>query len=259
MFDLKKPNFGKHLVYELLQYKPEAKPLAEVVTSSSSSSSIFGGCGNINSSKCGVTSDPTTTYDTSLLQYLFSLFMFKESRLQACQLVESILLHIPMLNLNRIANLRYILEAIDDDGLSCVCKIFAVTLSNLDMSERKYFGASVANTAAASVSSQNALRRSQQQQQHSQMTISENSTTGRQQQQLIDSDGKPLVSCGVLTSGVTQSSPAAQPQPLSIRDQNQEFLLSIPCLLFRLVNLVRRKDYTIRFNGASSEIENWIR
>lgn len=184
--------------------------------------------------------------------------MFKESRLQACQLVESILLHIPMLNLNRIANLRYILEAIDDDGLSCVCKIFAVTLSNLDMSERKYFGASVANAAAAaaaaaaSTSSQNALRRNQQLQTSQIMTSSENSNSGRQQQQL-DSDGKSMTQ----TSSVTQSSPIAQ--PLSIRDQNQEFLLSIPCLLFRLVNLVRRKDYTIRFNGASSEIENWIR
>lgn len=46
---------------------------------------------------------------------------------------------------------------------------------------------------------------------------------------------------------------------LSVRDQNQEFLLSIPSFLFRLVNLVRRKDYTIRFSGANSEIENWIR
>lgn len=78
-------------------------------------------------------------YDTSLLQYLFSLFMFKESRMQACQLVESILLHIPMLNLKRVDNLRYILESIDDDGLACICKIFVLTLSNVETNERKYF------------------------------------------------------------------------------------------------------------------------
>lgn len=223
-------------------------------------------------------SNAKADYDTSLLQYLFSLFMFKESRLQACQLVESILLHIPMLNLNRITNLRYILEAIDDDGLSCVCKIFAVTLSNLDTSERKYFGASSSNNSGASpiaatsgstttpVSAVAATSRiNQQQQSASHLLNSSASTTSDSNNNVIR---KPSVSANVAHTSSSSPSPQKatasvvshhQQQPMSIRDQNQEFLLSIPCLLFRLVNLVRRKDYTIRFSGASSEIENWIR
>jgi hypothetical protein len=33
----------------------------------------------------------------------------------------------------------YILEKIDDEGLASICRIFAVTLSDLDMSEKKYW------------------------------------------------------------------------------------------------------------------------
>lgn len=196
-----KPQFGKYLVYELLDYK------------------------FVENKRDNKTNETNLNYDTSLLQYLFSLFMFHESRLQACQLVESILLHIPMLNLNKISNLRYILESIDDDGLSCICKIFAVTLSNLDTNEKKYFASG---------------RRIQQ----------------PVVQQVIQQTEEATVAS--TSTSLASSPPAALPQ-LSIRDQNQEFLLSIPSLLFRLVNLVRRKDYMIRFNGANSEIEHWIR
>lgn len=222
--------------------------------------------GRDTTNKSGAKAD----YDTSLLQYLFSLFMFKESRLQACQLVESILLHIPMLNLNRITNLRYILEAIDDDGLSCVCKIFAVTLSNLDTSERKYFGASIssnsgANPIATTTSGSTATSRTpvsaaatarvNQQQQSSSQLLNSSASASDSNNNVVR---KPSANVSHTVSGVASHQQQHQ-QPMSIRDQNQEFLLSIPCLLFRLVNLVRRKDYTIRFSGASSEIENWIR
>ena len=180
--------------------------------------------------------------------------MFKESRLQACQLIESVLLHMPMLNLNRINNIKYILESIDDDGLSCICKIFAVTLSNLDMNEKKY----LANGQKRIQQLQ--LQKQQQQQQ--------------QQQQQTQQNGGPTTSAAAASatpnpaSSQDQSDQSKnknqastfQPIPsLSIRDQNQELLLKIPTLLFRLVNLVRRKDYAVRFTGANSEIEHWIR
>ena len=183
------------MVYYLLQYKP------------SNSKSQF----------------QYPEYDTTLLQYLFSLLMFKEPRLQACQLIESILLHIPMLNLNLIHNLKLILMNIDDDGLSCICKIFAVTLSNLDMADKKYLATG---------------RRIQQQSQSNNLNQAPIST------QVIQSPHK------------TESNHALN---LSVRDQNQEFLLNMPSLLSRLVNLVRRKDYTVRFSGANNEIEHWIR
>lgn len=199
-----KPHFGKLLVYDLLQYKPNTNSTSPKSSSSSSSTQ-------------------NSDYDTTLLQYLFSLLMFKESRLQACQLIESILLHIPMLNLNRIQNLKLILETIDDDGLSCVCKIFAVTLSNLDMADKKYL------------------------------------SIGRRTQSQTSQVSQPLAQV-ISSPKSSDTSTSTQTQPvLSIRDQNQEFLLSIPTLLFRLVNLVRRKDYTVRFNGAGNEIEHWIR
>ncbi|CAF0707115.1 unnamed protein product [Brachionus calyciflorus] len=200
------PHFGKLMVYDLLQYKPSQ-------TQNSN-----------NNSKLLI-----ADYDTTLLQYLFSLLMFKEPRLQACQLIESILLHIPMLNLNLIQNLKLILETIDDDGLSCICKIFAVTLSNLDMADKKYLASS---------------RRSQQQQQQPQTTsqifnLNQNIHISQTHQQKVSESSSNL--------------------NYSIRDINQEFLLSIPSFLFRLVNLVRRKDYTVRFSGANNEIEHWIR
>lgn len=82
-----------------------------------------------------------------------------------------------------------------------------------------------------------------------------------QQQQHQLNERQPEIPVVPSTSKQSMDDKATQTtsQQLSIRDQNQEFLLSIPSLLFRLVNLVRRKDYTIRFNGANSEIENWIR
>ena len=61
------------------------------------------------------------------------------------------------------------------------------------------------------------------------------------------------------TTTTSPQSSAAQVAPLSIRDQNQELLLRIPTLLSRLVYLVRRKDYAIRYSDANSEIEHWIR
>ena len=144
--------------------------------------------------------------------------MFKESRLQACQLIESILLHIPMLCLNSIENLKLILECIDDEGLSCICKIFAVTLSNLDTSDKKYLASG---------------RRPAQQ---------NTQTNSTQLLQIIQSPQK---------SDSSSNS--------SIRDQNLDYLLNIPTLLLRLVNLVRRKDYTVRYPGANNEMEHWIR
>ena len=166
-------------------------------------------------------------YDTILLQYLFSLLMYKDSRLLSCQLIESILLHMPMLNLNRITNIRYILESIDDEGLSSICRIFAVTLSDLDMSEKKYWA--------------NAQKKQQQLQ-----------LIQKQQQQQ-----DPSVTNATTSQSITVKKTIHL--PLSVRDQNQELLLNIPTLLYRLVNLVRGKDYAVRFNGKNSELEHWIR
>jgi Trpc4-associated protein len=161
--------------------------------------------------------------------------MFKESRLQACQLIESILLHMPMLNLNRINNIKLILESIDDDGLSCMCKIFAVTLSNLDMNEKKYLA--------------NSQKRIQQQIQ----IQKQNANTPS----VLTPGATTSAKCG--ESKASSSTNQATHSPLSVRDQNQDLLLNIPTLLSRLVNLVRRKDYAVRFAGANSEIEHWIR
>lgn len=136
----------------------------------------------------------------TLIQYLFSLLLVKETRLSVSQLIESILLHLPLLNLNNIKNLPYILETIDDDGLACMCKIFAVTLSDLDFNEAKYWG-----------------------NQKKQSKSNTNQTYN------------------------------------TIRDSNHEILLNTPDFLHRLVNLVRRKDYSVRYSGAQNELENWIR
>jgi hypothetical protein len=143
--------------------------------------------------------DLTSDGDT-LIQYLFSLLLVKETRLSASQLIESILLHLPLLNLGNIKNLAFILERIDDDGLACLCKIFAVTLSDLDFNEAKYWG---------------------------------------------NQKKQPK-------SGTNQTFN-------TIRDANHEILLNTPDLLHRLVNLVRRKDYSVRYSGAQNELENWIR
>jgi len=143
--------------------------------------------------------DLTSDGDT-LIQYLFSLLLVKETRLSASQLIESILLHLPLLNLSNIKNLTYILEKIDDDGLACLCKIFAVTLSDLDFNEAKYWG---------------------------------------------NQKKQPK-------SGTNQAFN-------TIRDSNHDILLNTPDLLHRLVNLVRRKDYSVRYSGAQNELENWIR
>lgn len=196
-----KPSFGKLVVNDLLQYKANE-----------------------------TASDQN--YDTHLLQYLFTLLMLKDCRLQACQLIESILLHIPMLNLNRINNIRFILERIDNEGLSCICKIFAVTLSNLDFGEKKYLAMS-----------------------HSQ--IHPQSTTPTQQQPLQQAHQQPQQQ--QMKRNQKLKDEIQQKNQLSVRDQNQELLLSIPTLLFRLVNLIKRKEYATRFEGASSEIEHWIR
>lgn len=167
-------------------------------------------------------SNRSTGYNAILLQYLFSLVMFKEARLLSCQLIESILLHMPMLNLNCISNIKYILETIDDEGLSSICRIFAITLSDLDMAEKKCW----------SQNKQQQLHQNSQQAGESQQ---------QQPMQIDDIEDKP------------------KPAPLSVRDQNQDLLLNIPSLLSRLVNLVRRKDYTIRYTDSNSEIEHWMR
>lgn len=184
--------------------------------------------------------------------------MFKESRLQACQLIESILLHMPMLNLNRISNIKLILERIDDDGLSCICKIFAVTLSNLDMNEKKYLASGqkriqiqkqrAAAAAAAAAASAAQTGNLQQQQASSVPTTSANSN--------IDSTNTQPSTSNPKSTLIPTSIPIP---PMSVRDQNQELLLRIPTLLSRLVYLVRRKDYAIRYSDANSEIEHWIR
>lgn len=151
-------------------------------------------------------------YNAILLQYLFSLFMFKESRLLSCQLIESILLHMPMLNLNFISNIKYILETIDDEGLSSICRIFAITLSDLDMSEKKYW--------------------SIKKHQNSQSSASTSADHNKANESNLE---------------------------ISVRDQNQMLLINTPGLLSRLVNLVRQKDYAIRYIGTNSEIEHWMR
>ena len=227
-----------------------------VITNSSSSSYIK----TTNTTTTTITTNTSSSnnYDTTLLQYLFTLLMFKESRLQACQLIESILLHMPMLNLNRINNIKLILENIDDDGLSCICKIFAVTLSNLDMNEKKYLASgqkriqiqkqrAAAAAAASSSSSQQAFPTSS-----SAPTPTVSPTTSA-------ANSTEIAATLPSTSSVKTNTTAAPALPLSIRDQNQELLLKIPTLLFRLVNLVRRKDYAIRYSDANSEIEHWIR
>lgn len=190
-----KPNFGKLLVYDLLQIKPSY--LSQKPTQENN---------NLNN------------YDTTLLQYLFSLLMFKESRLQACQLIESILLHMPMLNLNRINNIRYILENIDDDGLSCICKIFAVTLSNLDLHDKKYL-----------VNGQRRIQQQQQQQQlnnyyHTQANLMSNASAPGTSSSFTNQTETNIQQNRLATS--------MQPATLSVRDQNQELLLNIPSFYF---------------------------
>ena len=44
-----------------------------------------------------------------------------------------------------------------------------------------------------------------------------------------------------------------------IRDLNHDLLLNTPNLLYRLVDLVRTKDYTVRFANTSHEIDHWLR
>ena len=173
-FSFAQPKFGKLVVNDLL-YVQESGAHASVHTNS------------------------------LLLQYLFSLVVFKEARLLACQLIESILLHMPMLNLSAISNVTHILATIDDEGLSSICRIFAITLSDLDMAEKKCWTQS--------------KQPQPQPQPH-----------GEQQPMQVDGESQ-----------------VTKPVPLSVRDQNQDLLLNIPGLLGRLVNLVRRKDYTIRY------------
>ena len=43
--------------------------------------------------------------DQQIVQYLFTLMLNKQTRLSACQLIESILLHIQLLDLNLISKL----------------------------------------------------------------------------------------------------------------------------------------------------------
>jgi len=133
------------------------------------------------------------------------------------------------------------LESIDDEGLASICRIFAVTLSDLDMSEKKYWA--------------NAQKKQQQLQ-----------LIQKQQQQLQQKQNSSEASSSSSSSlPTTSASSSATPAkktiqlPLSIRDQNQELLLNIPTLLYRLVNLVRCKDYAVRYNGKSTELEHWIR
>ena len=199
----------------------------------------------------------STDYDTTLLQYLFTLLLYKESRLQACELIESSLLHMPMLNLNRIGNIHYILHTIDDDGLSCLCKVFAVTLSDLDLNEKKYW-------ANAQKKQQQLLLYQQQQQQQQQVnnqngggttSSTSNSNSGSQSNSPTQNGSQ---SSAFPTQSTTTTAKYVPIMP-SIRDQNQELLLGIPTLLSRLVNLVRKKDYSVRYPDSNTEIENWIR
>ena len=174
--------------------------------------------------------------------------MFKECRLPACQLIESILLYIPILNLNQIANMKYILEHIDDDGLACICKIFAVTLSNLDSNDKKYLATN--------------RRVGNSQQQHQQTTGADNNINPvlAEINDISSVSSPTIIVENQNNNSKSQLSPSsAASQALSIRDQNQEFLLSLPTFLSRLVNLVRSKDYTRRFSGLNCELEHWIR
>jgi Trpc4-associated protein len=214
------------LVCDLLDYRPDASPHSKQT-----------GVNNNNS-------NTNTSYDSFFLQYLFSLLMFKESRLQVCQLIESVLLYTPILNLNSISNMRHLLEYIDDDGLACICKIFAVTLSNLDSNEKKYLVSNQRRNASTSTEAPASASLSQPE------NISSTSTPVSNQ----NDDSTALV-----TSEVNKLPNNTQASASSIRDQNQEFLLSLPAFLARLVNLVRRKEYTSRFNGLNCELEHWIR
>ena len=128
----------------------------------------------------------------------------------------------PMLNLNRISNIKHILETIDDEGLASMCRIFAITLSDLDMIEKKYW-----------------IQKKQQTQQ-----IKPNT---------------PMPSTSKTSTDLKTEQPNSSIVTLSVRDQNQELLLNIPSLLNRLVNLVHRKDYAIRYPGTDSELEHWMR
>jgi hypothetical protein len=165
--------------------------------------------------------------------------MFKDSRQEACQLIESILLYIPLLNLNQIPTLRQILVCIDDEGLSTVCKIFAVTLSNLDSNDKKYLcrRPTVNNTTPSSANSNSNLPR----------TSSNTSATTSSESAPTSNINEQIASKTVNYANLA-----------SIRDQNQEFLLNIPSFISRLVNLVRRRNYTFRSNNLECELENWI-
>jgi Trpc4-associated protein len=167
-------------------------------------------------------------YDTTLLEYLFDLMLRKELRLHACQLIETILLHIPMLNLNTLANMQYVLNIIDDDGLSCMCKIFSITLSDLDTNEKKYW---------SNIQKKQQMIQKQLQQQSANTSKTDNSKKYIQ---------------------MNEESERAK-SSLSIRDQNQDLLLNTPNLLKRLVKLVLDKHYTKRTLGEHSELEHWIK
>lgn len=120
-----------------------------------------------------------------------------------------------MLNLNRICNIKHILETIDDEGFASMCRIFAITLSDLDITEKKYWI-----------------------QKKTQIKPGSTSSPSTSQTAAVAEETKSVV---------------------SVRDQNQELLLNIPSLLDRLVNLVHRKDYAIRYPGTDSELEHWMR
>jgi hypothetical protein len=260
-FYFSKPKIGKVLVCDLLEYRPDAL----------------------------TNNQARLSYDAFFLQYLFSLLMFKESRLQVCQLIESILLYMPILSLSKVSNMRHLLEYIDDDGLACTCKIFAVTLSNLDSNDKKYLvnnnqrrvataaAAATANNTATSTSTASASTMTDE--------VAGSATPGapststhpgdvQQQRPVVapSTSTADLVVANTVaidqtinarTGGLIPSKPSSSNgQPVtsfSIRDQNQDFLLGLPAFLARLVNLVRRKEYTSRFNGLNCELEHWIR
>lgn len=141
------------------------------------------------------------------LQYLFTMFLFDQIRNQVSQLLESIILYVPTIDLRAIPNLGFIIERINHEGLLSLCKIFAVALSNLETNEK--------------------------------VVLYVNPSSEQQQS--------------------TNDSTSSSMDISAIREANQEYLVRIPNLVRRLVELVNISNYEMPYKGLQCELERWIR
>jgi hypothetical protein len=84
----------------------------------------------------------TTTNSTNnfmFMEYTFSLLLYRQTRAIASQFMETLILHMPMFDLNKIQNIRGIISQLDPDGLSSACRIFSITLTDLKINDKKYW------------------------------------------------------------------------------------------------------------------------